>query len=85
VIVDCVKDGIKYLVILEGRLMKFTEMAKNLQLSSKKLILDVRTRRNNTYLMLAADPEFREDWDKVEIYVSTLGSLQPSNKDCIRE
>ncbi|XP_062150253.1 zinc finger BED domain-containing protein RICESLEEPER 2-like [Alnus glutinosa] len=60
VIVDCVRDGIKYLVASEGRLIKFAEIAKNLQLSSKKLILDVPTRWNSTYLMLAAAIEFKE-------------------------
>jgi hypothetical protein len=45
---------------LEGRLIKFVEIAKNLQLSSKKLILDVPPRWNSTYLILAAALEFRE-------------------------
>jgi hypothetical protein len=60
VIVDCVRDGIKYLAVLEGWLIKFAEIAKNLQLSSNKLILDVPTRWNSTYLMLAAVLEFKE-------------------------
>lgn len=59
-IVDCVRDGIKFLVESEGRLMQFSEIAKNLQLSSKKLFLDVPTRWNSTYLMLAATYEFKE-------------------------
>ncbi|KAG2667014.1 hypothetical protein I3760_15G092600 [Carya illinoinensis] len=39
-IVDCVRDGIKYLVALESRLKQLSEIAKQLQLPSKKLILD---------------------------------------------
>jgi hypothetical protein len=38
---DCARDGIKYLVASNGRLRQFGEIAKQLQLSSKKLILDV--------------------------------------------
>jgi hypothetical protein len=59
-IVDCVRDGIKYLVASEGRLMQFSKIAKNLQLSSKKLLLDVLTRWNSTYLMLTTAYEFRK-------------------------
>ncbi|XP_040997110.1 zinc finger BED domain-containing protein RICESLEEPER 2-like [Juglans microcarpa x Juglans regia] len=59
-IVDCVRDGIKYLVASESRLKQFSEIAKQLQLPSKKLILDVPTRWNNTYLMLDAAIQFKE-------------------------
>ncbi|KAG6661883.1 hypothetical protein CIPAW_03G205900 [Carya illinoinensis] len=59
-IVDCVRDGIKYLVASENRLKQFSEIAKQLQLPSKKLILDVPTRWNSTYLMLDAAIQFKE-------------------------
>ncbi|XP_042952157.1 zinc finger BED domain-containing protein RICESLEEPER 2-like [Carya illinoinensis] len=59
-IVDCVRDGIKYLVASESRLKQFSEIAKQLQLPSKKLILDVPTRWNNTYLMLDSAIQFKE-------------------------
>jgi hypothetical protein len=52
-IVDCVRDGIKYLVASESRLLKFSEYATNLKLFKKKLFLDVSTRWNSTYMMLA--------------------------------
>ncbi|KAG2708411.1 hypothetical protein I3760_05G192200 [Carya illinoinensis] len=59
-IVDCVRDGIKYLVASKSRLKQFSEIAKQLQLPSKKLILDVPTRWNSTYLMLDAAIQFKE-------------------------
>jgi ABC-type sugar transport system ATPase subunit len=65
-IVDCVRDGIKYIVALEGKLKQFAEIAKQLQLSSKKLILDVPTRWTSTYMMLSAVLEFREVFPRYE-------------------
>ncbi|XP_042944720.1 zinc finger BED domain-containing protein RICESLEEPER 1-like [Carya illinoinensis] len=59
-IVDCVREGVKYLVASEARIKQFSDIAKQLQLPSKKLFLDVPTRWNSTYLMLAAALEFRE-------------------------
>jgi len=65
-IVDCVRDGIKYLIASEGMLKQFGEIAKQLQLSSKKLILDVPTRWNSTYMMLFVALEFREVFPRYE-------------------
>jgi hypothetical protein len=59
-IIDYIREGIQYLVASEGRLNQFIDIAKQLQLTSKKLILDVPTRRNSTYLMLVAALEFKE-------------------------
>jgi NDP-sugar pyrophosphorylase family protein len=59
-------DGIKYLVASEGRLKQFGEIVKQLQLASKKLILDVPTRWNSTYMMLSAALEFREVFPRYE-------------------
>jgi hypothetical protein len=41
-------------------LKEFSEIAKRLHLPSKKLILDVLTRWNSTYLMLATAVGFKE-------------------------
>ncbi|XP_059443839.1 zinc finger BED domain-containing protein RICESLEEPER 2-like isoform X2 [Corylus avellana] len=59
-IIDCIREGIQYLVASEGRLKQFIDIAKQLQLTSKKLVLDVPTRWNSTYLMLVAALEFKE-------------------------
>ncbi|XP_042964774.1 zinc finger BED domain-containing protein RICESLEEPER 2-like [Carya illinoinensis] len=59
-LVDCVREGVKYLVASETRIKQFSDIAKQLQLPSKKLFLDVPTRWNSTYLMLVSALEFRE-------------------------
>ncbi|KAA8538966.1 hypothetical protein F0562_025658 [Nyssa sinensis] len=59
-IVDIVREGVKYLIASDARMIQFSDIAKQLQLSSKKLILDCPTRWNSTYMMLATALEFRE-------------------------
>lgn len=44
IIVDHVIDEIKYLVVSKGRLINFSEIAKQLQLTLKNVFLDVPTR-----------------------------------------
>jgi tRNA1(Val) A37 N6-methylase TrmN6 len=58
--IDCIREGIQYLVASEGRLKQFIDITKQLQLTSKKLVLDIPTQRNSTYLMLVAALEFKE-------------------------
>ena len=58
-IVDKVRDGVKYIAASEGRRIKFAEISKSLGLKCKKLILDVSTRWNSTYNMLACAIEFK--------------------------
>jgi hypothetical protein len=57
-IVDSVRQRIKYVVASE--LKEFSEIAKRLHFPSKKLVLDVPTCWNNTYLMLATAVGFKE-------------------------
>ncbi|XP_059446001.1 zinc finger BED domain-containing protein RICESLEEPER 2-like [Corylus avellana] len=82
-IVDCVRDGIKYLVASEGRLVKFASHAKNLQLSKKKLFLDVPTRWNSTYMMLATALEFREVFPMYG-YNDQIFTWVPSHEDWVK-
>lgn len=58
--IDVVREGIKYLKNSESRLNEFAKIKKQLQLPSRKLILDCPTRWNSTYLMLASALEFRD-------------------------
>ena len=58
-VIENVRESVKYLIALEARLIKFGEIAKQLQSPFKKLILDVPTCWNATYAMLAIALEFR--------------------------
>ncbi|KAA8536894.1 hypothetical protein F0562_029372 [Nyssa sinensis] len=77
-IVDIVREGVKYLIASDARMIQFSDIAKQLQLSSKKLILDCPTRWNSTYMMLATALKFREvfpryqDRDSSFIYVPSV-------------
>jgi hypothetical protein len=59
-IINDVRHGIKYIVASESRMNVFKEIAKRLNLTCKKLILDVPTRWNNTYMMLDTAIQFRD-------------------------
>ncbi|XP_027177182.1 zinc finger BED domain-containing protein RICESLEEPER 2-like [Coffea eugenioides] len=59
-VIDVVREGIKYLNNSESRLIEFAKIKKQLQLPSRKLILDCPTRWNSTYLMLASGLEFKD-------------------------
>ncbi|XP_027166465.1 zinc finger BED domain-containing protein RICESLEEPER 2-like [Coffea eugenioides] len=51
---------IKYLNNSESRLLEFAKIKKQLQLPSRKLILNCPTRWNSTYLMLVSGLEFKD-------------------------
>jgi hypothetical protein len=59
-IIDFVRKRIKCIVASERWLKVFSEIVKGLDLGCKKLILDVHTRWNCTYLMLETAIKFRE-------------------------
>ncbi|XP_042950315.1 zinc finger BED domain-containing protein RICESLEEPER 2-like [Carya illinoinensis] len=71
----------------DGRLKQFSEITKQLQLPSKKLILDVPTQWNSTYLMLVTTMEFKEvfprfqDRDQNFQWVTNIvsGSVYPTS------
>ncbi|XP_074337649.1 zinc finger BED domain-containing protein RICESLEEPER 2-like [Apium graveolens] len=57
-----VRDSVKYLKSSSGRLHKFYDIAKHLQLNtSKKLMSDVSTRWNSTYVMLKAVIAYKDE------------------------
>ncbi|XP_021687541.2 zinc finger BED domain-containing protein RICESLEEPER 2 [Hevea brasiliensis] len=55
-----VRESVKHLTKAESRYLIFCEMAKQLKLPSKKLILDCGTRWNATYFMLSVALEFKD-------------------------
>ena len=59
-VIENVRESVKYLIASKARLIKFGGIAKQLQLPSKKLILDCPTCCNATYVMLVVALEFRE-------------------------
>jgi hypothetical protein len=59
-IVDDVRQGIKFIVASKGRLNVFSEIAKRFDIHYKKLILDVPTCWNNTYIMLDTAIQFEK-------------------------
>jgi hypothetical protein len=55
-----IRQGIQFIIASEGRLNVFSEIAKRLDLHYKKLILDVPTHWNSTYMMLDTVIRFKE-------------------------
>ncbi|XP_075675234.1 zinc finger BED domain-containing protein RICESLEEPER 1-like [Castanea sativa] len=66
-VIENVYESVKYLIVSETRLIKFGEIAKQLQLPSKKLILDCPTHWNAKYAMLVAALEFREVFPRYKV------------------
>ncbi|XP_075675236.1 zinc finger BED domain-containing protein RICESLEEPER 2-like [Castanea sativa] len=79
-VIENVYESVKYLIASEARLIKFGEIAKQLQLPSKKLILDCPTHWNATYAMLVAALEFREVFPRYKDRDAGYNWL-PSNED----
>ncbi|XP_030959061.1 zinc finger BED domain-containing protein RICESLEEPER 1-like [Quercus lobata] len=78
--IENIRESVKYLLALEACLIKFGEIAKQLQLPSKKLILGCPTHWNATYAMLATTLEFREVFPRYKDRVAGYNWL-PSNED----
>ncbi|KAG8655564.1 hypothetical protein MANES_04G059444v8 [Manihot esculenta] len=70
-IIKNVRESVKYLVASESCRLIFSEIAKQLKLPSKKLLLDCGTRWNATYFMLSAALD-ENDWQKVKEVCSFL-------------
>ncbi|XP_057510755.1 zinc finger BED domain-containing protein RICESLEEPER 1-like [Actinidia eriantha] len=77
-IVDGIREGVKYLATSEARLNQFSEITKQLELPSKRLILDCPTRWNSTYMMLSTALKFKvvipryQERDLGFVYVPSL-------------
>ena len=79
-IIKNVRESVKHIVNAEARLNMFSEIAKQLKLSSKRLVLDCCTRWNATYYMLTAALEFKDVFPRYQQRDSTYIYL-PSEED----
>ncbi|XP_050278147.1 zinc finger BED domain-containing protein RICESLEEPER 1-like [Quercus robur] len=79
-VIENIRESVKYLLALEACLIKFGEIAKQLQLPSKKLILDCPTCWNATYAMFATTLEFKEVFPRYKDRDAGYNWL-PSNED----
>jgi hypothetical protein len=59
-IIDDVRHDIKFIMVYESRLNVLSEIVKRLNIHYKKLILNVSTHWNNTYVMLNTTIRFKE-------------------------
>ncbi|XP_020271523.1 zinc finger BED domain-containing protein RICESLEEPER 2-like [Asparagus officinalis] len=75
--IENVRESIKFINHSEARLKTFSAIVQQLQLREKKLILDVPTRWNSTYLMLITALKFK---DAFPMYKE-----RESNYDCMPE
>ncbi|XP_020260626.1 zinc finger BED domain-containing protein RICESLEEPER 2-like [Asparagus officinalis] len=75
--IENVPESIKFINHSEARLRTFCAIVQQLQLREKKLILDVPTRWNSTYLMLTTTLKFK---DAFPMYKE-----RGSNYDCMSE
>ncbi|KAE8709720.1 hypothetical protein F3Y22_tig00110328pilonHSYRG00209 [Hibiscus syriacus] len=75
-IIHNVRESVKHVNASPGRLHIFSELAKQLSMPKKHLILDVSTRWNATYAMLSTSLEFKEVFvnyvDRESTYTSLL-------------
>ncbi|KAG8663591.1 hypothetical protein MANES_01G227067v8 [Manihot esculenta] len=79
-IIKNVRESVKHLVASESRRLIFSEIAKQLKLPSKKLLLDCGTRWNATYFMLSAALEFKDVFPRYQQRDSSYTYL-PSEDD----
>ncbi|KAH6764506.1 hypothetical protein C2S51_015755 [Perilla frutescens var. frutescens] len=75
-----VRDSVKHVIASEMRTIMFSEIAKQLKLSSKKLVLDCCTRWNATYYMLSAALEFKDVFPRYQQRDASYTSL-PSEEE----
>ncbi|KAK8993643.1 hypothetical protein V6N11_007870 [Hibiscus sabdariffa] len=79
-IIHNVRESVKHVNASLGRLHIFSELAKQLSMPKKHLILDVTTRWNATYAMVSIALEFKEVFVNYVDRESTYTTL-PSKED----
>ncbi|KAH6757669.1 hypothetical protein C2S52_023340 [Perilla frutescens var. hirtella] len=79
-IISKVRESVKHVAASEMRTTLFSEIAKQLKLSSKKLVLDCCTRWNATYYMLSAALEFKDVFPRYQQRDASYTSL-PSEEE----
>ncbi|CAN1253743.1 Zinc finger BED domain-containing protein RICESLEEPER 2 [Linum perenne] len=73
--IESVRQSVKHIAASEGRISMFRDIAKQLRLSPKKLILDCSTRWNSTHHMLSVALELK-DFSYITTIIS--GSSYPT-------
>ncbi|XP_073152759.1 zinc finger BED domain-containing protein RICESLEEPER 2-like [Henckelia pumila] len=79
-IISNVRESVKHISASESRINIFSDIAKQLQLSSKKLVMDCCTRWNATYCMLSTALEFKDIFPRYQQRDASYNSL-PSEDD----
>ncbi|KAG6506276.1 hypothetical protein ZIOFF_031598 [Zingiber officinale] len=75
-----VRESVKHIAASETRVNIFSEISKQLKLSSKKLVLDCCTRWNATFCMVSAALEFKDVFPRYAARDATYTFL-PSEED----
>ncbi|CAN1243875.1 Zinc finger BED domain-containing protein RICESLEEPER 2 [Linum perenne] len=78
--IESVRQSVKHIAASEGRISMFRDIAKQLRLSPKKLILDCSTRWNSTHHMLSVALELKAVFLGLFSYIMTIisGSSYPT-------
>ncbi|CAN1126600.1 Zinc finger BED domain-containing protein RICESLEEPER 1 [Linum perenne] len=78
--IESVRQSVKHIAASEGRISMFRDIAKQLRLSPKKLILDCSTRWNSTHHMLSVALELKDVFPRLFSYITTIisGSSYPT-------
>nr|GMD19267.1 zinc finger BED domain-containing protein RICESLEEPER 2-like [Ipomoea batatas] len=79
-IIGNVRDSVKYISASPQRLHSFNEICKQLQVPSKKLVLDCCTRWNATFAMLSCALDFKQVFPRYQLRDPNYNCL-PSDDD----
>ncbi|GKC07020.1 zinc finger BED domain-containing protein RICESLEEPER 2-like protein [Tanacetum coccineum] len=79
-VIDEVREAVKYINYSEARRQIFSNVAHQLQINDRKLMLDVPTRWNSTYDMLSLALNFKDVFPRYAEYEPHFSHL-PSDED----